>query len=96
VRARRRRAGSSRWTSSGAYTVAGMCAVNFLGGLHAIHPVLKHNNNYFSYADTIMPGFLFACGFSYGSRRSSASVGSARARPTVGSSCAAWDWCSSP
>ena len=33
------------------YTVAGMCVVNFLGGLQAIHPVLKHNNNYFSYAD---------------------------------------------
>jgi predicted acyltransferase len=47
------------------YTVAGMCVVNFLGGLHAVHPVLKHNNNYFSYADTIMPSFLFACGFSY-------------------------------
>ncbi|WP_026011965.1 heparan-alpha-glucosaminide N-acetyltransferase domain-containing protein [Singulisphaera acidiphila] len=47
------------------YTVAGMCVVNFLGGLQAIHPVLKHNNNYFSYADTIMPSFLFACGFSY-------------------------------
>jgi hypothetical protein len=47
------------------YTVAGMCLVNFLGGYAAIHPVLKHNNNYFSYADSIMPGFLFACGFSY-------------------------------
>ena len=47
------------------YTVAGMCVVNFLGGLQAIHPVLKHNNNYFSYADTIMPSFMFACGFSY-------------------------------
>src|SRR5689334_3206353 len=47
------------------YTVAGMCVVNFLGGLGAIHPVLKHNNNYFSYADTIMPSFMFACGFSY-------------------------------
>jgi predicted acyltransferase len=47
------------------YTVAGMCVVNFLGGLAAVHPVLKHNNNYFSYADTIMPGFMFACGFSY-------------------------------
>jgi hypothetical protein len=47
------------------YTVAGMCIVNFLGGLQAIHPVLKHNNNYFSYADTIMPSFMFACGFSY-------------------------------
>jgi predicted acyltransferase len=47
------------------YTVAGMCLVNFLGGLDAIHPVLKHNNNYFSYADSIMPSFMFACGFSY-------------------------------
>jgi predicted acyltransferase len=47
------------------YTVAGMCVVNFLGGLSAIHPVFKHNNNYFSYADTIMPSFLFAVGFSY-------------------------------
>lgn len=47
------------------YTVAGMCLVNFLGGFDAIHPVLKHNNNYFSYADSIMPSFLFACGFSF-------------------------------
>lgn len=47
------------------YTVAGMCIVNFLGELTAIHPVLKHNNNYFSYADSIMPSFMFACGFSY-------------------------------
>ena len=47
------------------YTVAGMFVVNFLGGLASIHPVLKHNNNYFSYADSIMPSFLFACGFSY-------------------------------
>jgi len=47
------------------YTVAGMCVVNFLGGLQAVHPVFKHNNNYFSYADTIMPSFMFACGFSY-------------------------------
>jgi predicted acyltransferase len=47
------------------YTVAGMFLVNFLGGYAAIHPVLKHNNNYFSYADSIMPSFMFACGFSY-------------------------------
>jgi hypothetical protein len=47
------------------YTVAGMCLVNFLGGYQAIHPVFMHNNNYFSYADTIMPSFMFACGFSY-------------------------------
>src|SRR3954453_19505276 len=47
------------------YTVAGMFVVNFLGGLAAIPSVLKHNNNYFSYADSIMPSFLFAAGFSY-------------------------------
>ena len=46
------------------YTVAGMCVVDFVGGLAAIHPVFKHNNNYFSYADSIMPSFMFACGFS--------------------------------
>ena len=47
------------------YTVAGMFLVNFLGGYAAIHPVLKHNNTYFSYADSIMPSFMFAVGFSF-------------------------------
>ncbi|MEW4569448.1 heparan-alpha-glucosaminide N-acetyltransferase domain-containing protein [Tautonia sp. JC769] len=47
------------------YTVAGMFVVNFLGAFAAIHSVLKHNNTYFSYADSIMPSFMFACGFSY-------------------------------
>ena len=49
------------------YTVAGMFLVNFVGGLAAFPEVLKHHNGqpYFSYADTIMPSFLFACGFSY-------------------------------
>src|SRR4051795_1962284 len=47
------------------YTVAGMFVVNFLGGLAAIHGIFKHNNTYFSYADSIMPSFLFAVGFSY-------------------------------
>jgi len=42
-----------------------MFVVNFLGDLAVIHPVLKHNNTYFSYADSIMPSFMFACGFSY-------------------------------
>lgn len=45
------------------YTVAGMFLVNFLGGFAAVHPVLKHHNNYCSYADTVMPGFFFAVGF---------------------------------
>ncbi|SIO58510.1 Protein of unknown function [Singulisphaera sp. GP187] len=47
------------------YTVAGMFVVNFLGGMEAIHSLFKHNNTYFSYADSIMPSFMFACGFSY-------------------------------
>ena len=49
------------------YTVAGMFLVNFVGDLDAFPEVLKHHNGqpYFSYADTIMPSFLFAAGFSY-------------------------------
>ncbi len=47
------------------YTVVGMIAVNFVGGLQAIHDIMKHHNVYFSYADTIMPSFIFAAGFSY-------------------------------
>jgi predicted acyltransferase len=47
------------------YAVAGMFLVNFLGGYAAIHPVLKHNDTYFSYADSIMPSFMFAVGFSF-------------------------------
>jgi len=49
------------------YTVAGMFVVNFVGGMGAFPEVLKHHNGhpYFSYADTIMPGFMFAAGFSY-------------------------------
>ncbi len=49
------------------YTVAGMFLVNFVGGLIAFPEVLKHHNDqpYFSYADTIMPSFMFAAGFSF-------------------------------
>src|ERR1700677_3068616 len=49
------------------YTVAGMFVVNFVGGLTAFPEVLKHHNGlpYFSYADSIMPSFMFAAGFSY-------------------------------
>jgi predicted acyltransferase len=47
------------------YTVAGMFLVNFVGGLAAMPAILKHHNVYFSYADTIMPSFMFAAGFSY-------------------------------
>ncbi len=47
------------------YSVAAMFIVNFVGGLAVTHHVLKHNNTHFSYADSIMPSFLFACGYSY-------------------------------
>jgi predicted acyltransferase len=45
------------------YTVAGMFFVNFGGGFAALPAVFKHHNTYCSYADTIMPQFLFAVGF---------------------------------
>jgi predicted acyltransferase len=49
------------------YAVAGMFLVNFVGGLAAFPEVLKHHimHPYFSYADSIMPSFMFAAGFSY-------------------------------
>lgn len=45
------------------YTVIGMLLVNYFGGYQACPQVLKHSNDYCSYADTIMPQFLFAVGF---------------------------------
>lgn len=45
------------------YAVAGMIVVNFLGGYACTPAILKHHNSYCSYADTIMPHFLFAVGF---------------------------------
>lgn len=50
------------------YTVAGMFLVNFVGSFTAIKatlPLLCHHNTFCSYADTIMPHFLFAVGFAY-------------------------------
>src|SRR5262245_48048834 len=47
------------------YTVAGMFLVNFLGGFAVTPAVLRHHNSYCSYADTIMPQFLFAVGFAF-------------------------------
>lgn len=47
------------------YSVAAMFVVNFLGGLAVTHQVLRHNNTHFSYADSIMPSFIFVCGLSY-------------------------------
>jgi predicted acyltransferase len=47
------------------YTVVGMFLVNFVGSFSAVHYVLKHHNTFCSYADTIMPQFLFAVGFAF-------------------------------
>ncbi|MFO0939558.1 MAG: heparan-alpha-glucosaminide N-acetyltransferase domain-containing protein [Pirellulales bacterium] len=50
------------------YTVMGMFLVNFVGSYAAIAaflPTLKHWNTHCSYADTIMPQFLFAVGFGF-------------------------------
>ena len=46
------------------FTVASMLLVNFIGGFHGFPDVLKHHNTYCSFADTVMPCFLFAVGFS--------------------------------
>jgi len=47
------------------YTVAGMFLVNFIGNFAACPRILRHTNDYCSYADTIMPQFLFAVGFAF-------------------------------
>lgn len=47
------------------YTVAGMFVVNFLGSFDVTPVVLTHQNNFCSYADTIMPQFFFAVGFAF-------------------------------
>lgn len=45
------------------YTVVGMMLVNYFGGYQVCPQILKHTHDYCSYADTIMPQFLFAVGF---------------------------------
>jgi predicted acyltransferase len=45
------------------YTVLGMFVVNYLAGCAVTPAVLRHHHTYCSYADTIMPQFLFAAGF---------------------------------
>jgi predicted acyltransferase len=45
------------------YTMVGMLLVNFLGSYKVCPQILKHTHDYCSYADTIMPQFLFAAGF---------------------------------
>ena len=46
------------------YAVAAMFIVNFCGNFKAFPDWIKHHDKYFSYADSIMPTFLFAAGFS--------------------------------
>ena len=46
------------------YTIAGMFLVNFVGSFYAAPYLLGHHKVFCSYADTIMPQFLFAVGFS--------------------------------
>lgn len=44
--------------------MVGMCLVNMVGGFELACPyILRHHHDYCSYADTIMPQFLFASGF---------------------------------
>jgi len=45
------------------YTIVGMLLVNFFGSYQCCPYVLLHKHDYCSYADTIMPQFLFAVGF---------------------------------
>ncbi len=47
------------------YTVAGMCLVNFLAPFLSTPAQLKHNESWFSYADSIMPSFFFIVGYSF-------------------------------
>ncbi len=47
------------------YTVAGMFLVNFVGYFAAAPFLFKHHLTFNSYADTIMPHFFFAVGFSF-------------------------------
>jgi predicted acyltransferase len=47
------------------YSVAAMFVVNFVQHMVVAHQTLKHNNTHFSYADSIMPSFILACGMAY-------------------------------
>ncbi len=45
------------------YTVLGMFLVNFAAGFAVLPETIRHHHTHFSYADSIMPQFLFAVGF---------------------------------
>lgn len=61
--------GNGEWTRLASldlfrgYAVLGMVIVNFVGSFKCTPRLLKHTNDYCSYADTVMPHFLFAVGF---------------------------------
>ncbi len=68
------------------YTVFGMFLVNFVGSYVLVKqhlPLLSHHNTYCSYADTIMPQFFFAVGFSF-------RLTFLRRRESAGASSAIW------
>lgn len=46
------------------FTMLGMLVVNFLGSYAVCPRLLRHTHDYCSLADTVMPQFLFAAGFS--------------------------------
>ncbi len=46
------------------YTMVGMLLVNYISHFAAAPFILRHHNTFCSYADTIMPQFFFAVGFS--------------------------------
>src|SRR5262245_32913213 len=47
------------------YTILGMFLVNFAAGFVALPETIRHHHTHFSYADSIMPQFLFAVGFAF-------------------------------
>ena len=56
---------SIRWTSFEGTACWDAAGVNYLAGLEVTPAVLEHHNTYFSYADSILPSFLFAVGFAF-------------------------------
>ena len=47
------------------YTLLAMILVNYVGDFDVVPAVLKHHHDYCSFADTVMPQFLFAVGFAF-------------------------------
>lgn len=60
-----------------------MIVVNFLGNYACCPRVLRHTNDYCSYADTIMPNFLFAVGFAIAIVWSRAQLGDSKAKRAI-------------